>query len=391
MGEFVTPHAPITNGVEGQGPTDWRYLLHGFDTVDLGVYVAWQHEDFDEFMGRLAVQKMLAGQHDGSLLWKDGPLESCLVCASGKGANYPFHLQLHDMHLWLARQQKPDSLPNVYVSPSAQLLKLAGVCAAVENVRGVIEQLGGQVLDVQVSRADLHADFAIPGGLSFDFIRHHLVGKPRHSQAITESNELETFYLGRKKSPVQLRIYNKSRHISKHLELRWLFDLYNTEHVFDVWRIEYQLRRDWLRERLINSVDDLIQHAHAIWHHLTAEWMSLRLHDDSNTSRRSVHPFWQHVHNVCEDFGPKASLGRLSKPPVDLPADWYVSRMRGSLLRYAVRRGVPDLFDAVERLSKELLSSWSPGVWLDEFERMRIELGLAGLTHAEEGGEDVPF
>ena len=65
--------------------------------------------------------------------------------------------------------------------------------------------------------------------------------------------------------------------------------------------------------------------------------------------------------------------------------------MRGSLLRYAVRRGVPDLFDAVERLSKELLSSWSPGVWLDEFERMRIELGLAGLTHAEEGGEDVPF
>ena len=90
-------------------------------------------------------------------------------------------------------------------------------------------QLGGRVTQVQVSRVDLHADFIIAGGLSFDFIRHHLVSKSKKNRTVNDGDDLETFYLGKVSNSVQLRIYNKSKQIKAKPDLRWLFDIYKID------------------------------------------------------------------------------------------------------------------------------------------------------------------
>jgi hypothetical protein len=54
MAESVTRHAQIT------GPTDWKYVVCGVDTLDLGIYVHWPK--WKDLFDRLEVQRITAQQ-----------------------------------------------------------------------------------------------------------------------------------------------------------------------------------------------------------------------------------------------------------------------------------------------------------------------------------------
>ena len=94
----------------------------------------------------------------------------------------------------------------------------------IESVEKDIKSLGGVVMYHKISRCDLYADFKIPGGLSLDFLNDYKVGKSQHTSQFLNGNSLETYYVGQKSSPIQLRIYNKSEEIKKKgTEERWKF------------------------------------------------------------------------------------------------------------------------------------------------------------------------
>lgn len=383
MGVPVTPHALITD----EGPNEWRLLMAGFDTLDLGLYVAWEDQAWLSIINNLNHYKAKA-TYDKPALWKDTEAGACLVLPGGKGANYKWHLQFPDMHVFIAPFDKPKNLPNVYVSPTAKSLWLQGVDQVVDSIVNLVAELGGEVAMVQVSRVDLTADYDIPPGLSLDFLRSHCVSRTRSTQHYEESGELETFYLGRKKSPIQARFYDKLKQVSGKPESVFFDALWGQ--YTRVWRAEFQVRRVTLKQFSINSIDDLKAKAGGLWSHLTEQWLSLRIPDDTNTKRRTVHPWWIDMQGLADQFGPSCSISRETSNIPKVDAAWYIARIAGSLPPIAARLGIANMEQALREVLFEVRLKLAEKPWDEEYARQRIR--MQQLPEDDLNGEtDAPF
>ena len=153
-----------------------------------------------------------------------------------------------------------------------------------------------------------------------------------------------------------MRIYDKSKEILKSGKL-WFCDLWKWETApLDIWRVEFQIRRNGLKSFGINTLDDLPAKLGGIWSNLTERWFSLRLHDNDNRTRCSVHPWWQAVQSVAADLGSEILIERRRKPDSMAPAEWYISHAAGCLAAYAARMGIED----IGRASMAFRQRWKP-------------------------------
>ncbi|MGD0283592.1 MAG: hypothetical protein ABSB95_14670, partial [Dissulfurispiraceae bacterium] len=112
-----------------------------------------------------------------------------------------------------------------------------------------------------------------------------------------------------------------------------------------VWRIEFQLRRDFLKEFQINSFNDLQGTLPDMWRYLTEEWFTLRqkVSEDTNKTRWPLLPFWQIVQGMTENFGTVAGIDRqkISEPKVEvlIPQAMGILTTLGGLLGEKTKGG----------------------------------------------------
>jgi hypothetical protein len=376
MGDSVTPHALIT------GPRDYRYLMAGIDTLDLGVYVDWG-ATLAEIQPQLEYQREQSIEGK-DLLWEHPAVGKAIVTGSNK-RNYRYHLETSDLHFWLANSTTPNRFPNVYVSPKAESLWLKGPQQTVDGIVQLIEGLGGSILELQVSRCDLAADFVIPEGLSLDFLRSSRVSRTKDTHHYENDDGLQTFYVGTSGAPLQARIYNKLLQVTKNPKSAFFLAMWGGP--IPVWRIEFQIRRQALRSIGVDSFDDLTRQAGGIWTYLTDKWLSFKLDDNINTSRRTVHPWWGSVQDCADMLGPACTIERAGLKVPTVPVDWYVSHMAGCLLPFAAYQGLPSIEGALEAFDEVARGYWAEKCWDDSYTRRRIQLGQS----EEGGGCDVPF
>ncbi len=104
--------------------------------------------------------------------------------------------------------------------------------------------------------------------------------------------------------PLMCRIYNKSIEIttSKKTWFNTIYlqngsDLHN-----DVWRIEYQMRRKFLKECGVTSMSDFIEKKSNIWAYLTEKWLVMKSPDDSNQTRRTTNKNWCLIQKGAKDY-----------------------------------------------------------------------------------------
>jgi len=350
---------------------DWQFLACGIDTLDLGVSVDWGPL-WHRLHAELASEKEQASGKKGGVLSADG---QSLTLASGKPPNYRYHRQFPEFHFYIGISREPHGkTPNVYVSINSQTLWESPLAVTVALIRERIEALGGRLLEIKPSRFDLAADFRIPAGLSLDFLLAHRVpqdGKHSHNM---EGVALQTFYHGAKKSPIQLRIYDKGLEIQQGVTKPWFLSVWNLLSPDQVWRAEFQLRRKALHEFQINSLDDLNAKVGGVWQYLTDKWFSLRLPDDSNTTRRTVHPWWQSVQACADRFGPALSLRRdFEGEPAD--SSWYVQQGAAFLKSFAALEGLEDFDEAGTLYFARMRNYWRPKGFTEAVIAQAIRLG----------------
>jgi hypothetical protein len=367
MAESVTRHGPFSIG------TNWHFLACGVDSLDVGLFVEWGAL-WDVLAKQLDVGKERASR---SKAVPSSDYEF-LILPSGKPPNYRWHLQWPGFHLYLANQKAAQrGTPNAYASINAKTLWLESAELAIQSIVREIELLGGDVKAIKPSRCDLTADFLLPGGLSLPFLLEHRVPEhTKHSHNMT-AERLETFYQGAKKSPVQLRIYDKGLEIRKGGIKFWFRDVWGIETLEDVWRVEFQVRRTALKEFKCNTMEDLRKQLAGLWSYLTGHWFSLRLPDDPNATRRTTHPFWQAVQDCAERFGELSHVTRHRENELASEA-FYVQHGAGCLAGFAVRRQEPDMEEACRQFTGAMLAYWRERDFAKKYAVKSIQLGFAG-------------
>ena len=285
-------------------------LIFGLDTLVKGFYVKeftlaeteWQYLAEHKEYAKTSVFRT-----SGSLIEFRG--KYYLLQSSGK-APYTYVLISDDLTVKVALRPSRGKFPEIYIEFRSQCL-WGGFRDAYTLVREWIDRwavISNEVL----SRADLTVD--IHGTPFFNFT--NIVSRSRSREEICKvfstGNDITGYRYG--SSPVSLRIYDKTEEIKKSGKT-WFYDLWlkaGWDGVIPVWRVEFQLRRDFFKEFKIHSFDDLQNGLADIWRYLTEEWFSLRekVSEDTNKTRWPLLPFWQTVQSMTQKFGPITGIDR---------------------------------------------------------------------------------
>lgn len=335
--------------------TEFQFLLCGIDSLDLGLYVAWG-SDWKRRLHALDKKKQQA-RKSGGLLISLPSGRNCIFKPGGKGESYRFHLQFDAYNLFIGKAPRPGTSPNVYLSISAKVLWLNGIESALSWIALDLKAIGGgSIQQVQVSRLDLCTDFYVPGALSHEFLLSHKVTRNDKGKLFLDKNELQTFYVGDAKSPIQLRIYNKGLEVKQGGIKLWFLDLWKRESTDDIWRIEFQVRRPALKQFAINSLDDLKEKQAGLWNYLTTKWFSLRLPDNEKAERKTIHPFWSSVQECFKNHvpGSDGEIQRSYGASGAASPEWHLSHIDGCLSSFAALLGITNREEALHELQSRL-------------------------------------
>ena len=133
---------------------------------------------------------------------------------------------------------------------------------------------------------DFTFDYHLP---ALDFTEDHFVSLSAKDSRYREDGKLQTLAFG--KGDVVLRFYDKIAEIEQQSEKVWLFDLWGRN--TDVWRIEWQIRKNVLRRFGIRTFADLDDGQGDLLRYLAHEHDTVRVPaSDSNRSRWPLHPLW---------------------------------------------------------------------------------------------------
>ncbi|MAT13857.1 MAG: hypothetical protein CMJ46_01140 [Planctomyces sp.] len=364
-------------GSDNANSNQITFLCCGVDSLDVSLYVEWD-DHWRDLSKRLDEGKAKAAGTEG-IFFKG---EDCLILPSGKRPNFRWHLKWPLYDLFIGKSQLPlRSTPNAYASLSAESLWHEGIRGAVNRVVNQIESFGGKVVRIKPSRADLAADFLIPGGMDLEFLLAHRIPRNMLNSHHMNGDKLETFYLGSPDSPIRLRVYDKAVETLKHSHKLWFLDIWQVDECRDIWRVEFQLRRTALKEMSVDSIDDLESRIGGMWKYLTENWCSLRLPDNANTARRSVHPLWREVQNAASIFGKAVNVER-ARSEAGMDSEWYVSHIAGCLPGFAVAIKSDNLEDTLSKLVTRTKQYWATRDFRERCQIKAIKSGQEPLKRA---------
>ncbi|HOI54063.1 MAG TPA: hypothetical protein PLP01_02330 [Phycisphaerae bacterium] len=355
-------------------PPTWRLLAANLDTLHLNLYITWDgiwrvlssHLDAHSRTSPYAPFPGLAPYA------VDGQLH-----VTGEFPGFPFRLRLPTATIHLKRTAAPPaSSPNAIVHIGSRALWTHNCQVCIDQVIKAVAAFGGRIDLIQPSRCDLAADFLLPGGLTDDFLKEHTVARSRKRTIYTDSTgRLESYYVGQG-GDISLRIYDKERQLATRPDDRSLFlNAWGLTSPRNVWRVEYQLRRERLKGLGVETLDNLTQSLRNLWVHLTTSWASLRLPDNPNQTRRAIHPGWKAVQAAASTWGDDQTLQLRRRPP-SRDISGLVNQMAGCLVGLAARTGLETL-DAAYRLLGDLLTKTNVALnFPARLAAKRLDLGL---------------
>ncbi len=352
-----------------------KRLLHGFDTIQCCYYlVAPANSGIDA--ARLEAQREAlrqTGQADTSPIQLGG--RDFLLSPSGSRSGYPFVLSDSDYRIEFG----PRNNPPFFVTYRSEAIWRRSVPALHQEFLDWVAGLGYQPVKPEtLTRVDFCFDFHLP---LLDFDESSFLSLSSKDAQHRENGEIQTFTFG--KGDVVLRVYNKVAEIEQQSQKVWLFDLWGQRE--DVWRVEWQVRKEVLRRFGISNFADLEARLKALLEYLATDHDTLRIRTkDSNPSRWPLHPLWIEIQRFIasmEVWG--------DSPPVDssIVLNHRLAQMGISLLGYlkkigAIRcvqtkRDEISIDDAIRALDMLLRQAHDPFTWkIDVEKRIKaIQLG----------------
>lgn len=351
-------------------------LLCGLDTIECAYYLRPGSKcgiDFDAL--RTQREVMRNSKHPESRVLELGGMEF-LLSPNGTKSGYPFLISNQDGSIQFGEFNDP----SFFVKYSSFALWNKGAKFLHERFLAWAESLGFvKVRRESLSRCDFAFDFHLE---NIDFDEDSFVSAAAKDSQHRKNGKVQTFTFGR--DEVVLRVYNKSDEIKEASGKYWLYPLWQGQSE-NVWRIEWQVRKETLKRFGLHSFQDLFDGHGDVLRYLVNEHTSLRIKtDDTNRSRWPVHPLWLMLAQKIETL-PAQGMYR----EVDPQAAFNETLMRvaismeGYLKKVAaigcLKEGRPMLSQgqAIERLIPLLEKVHNGLTWPGDVQRRMDQLRLA--------------
>jgi hypothetical protein len=202
-----------------------------------------------------------------------------------------------------------------------------------------------------VSRIDLAADFSSPC----------VMDSWHRSAWVTRAVEIHSYAKDQKFTGwtvglggiIAARLYDKTREIS-HSGKTWATELWRPagwEPGQEVWRLEFELKRDYLKERCLSSLESVLVNLNGLWRYATTEWLRLTEPNpnDATRARWPTHPLWMALASVDWETSGGVLLKRFNNARLPDEKRLY-STVFGALASYMAIHQIEDKNVALDGL-----------------------------------------
>ncbi len=245
-----------------------------------------------------------------------------------KGLYFAYTLEYDGLRISIAdKKDSNGKQPNLMFRASGEQCLLKGAYPCYEIGNRFVRQLGGQGSECKLSRVDICLDMP---GTSINELMSAFYEKryiTRTKSKGTHESSGKSFYLGT--PPLVIQAYDKLAEVNTKanptkklamIEYRW-----NGAIPASATRIEFQLRRDAIKSRGINSVEDYFEKRADLIFYLTHKWIrfleTIPDRKNKNQSKIPTLEIWKNIQNSFQNFaGQKKgiSLAPLDKEKADV-------------------------------------------------------------------------
>jgi len=201
-----------------------------------------------------------------------------------------------DFSYKIANSSAPGSRPNAMIEIRSESLWRLGPEEVIKIALSLIEANGGHIIEAKPSRVDLCVDFLMPEALwSSDLMEY----------AVTRASDFAPYYRFKKltgirigKGVISARLYDKPLEIQQQSRKVWMFDIWRLKDVpkgKKIIRIEFQLRREVLRDLKIKNIDDLFQKIDGAWAYCTKSWLKFQDRPGLHHTQRSILKWYEEI------------------------------------------------------------------------------------------------
>lgn len=328
-----------------------KLLRVGIDSL----YLTFRGELYADSAIKLRKLKELAqAEKDSDQHLAQYPIGEHVFEVGGNGRN-PFAFILTDnwFRLELAKLGAKN-VPMAYCRISSELLTCRGVDHSVHVLSEIISELGSLSDFPHISRVDLCVDFVTDYPVEL-VENSQWVGKPRNFSNHTVSRQFSGVSIAAG-GDISARLYNKTLEMKKnprpYLENIWRNHGWDGQH--DVWRLEFQYKRQVLRDLSIVNYPDLVRSLAGLWGYATNDWLrhTIPSATDQTQSRWPTSSLWEVLQAAPWDG--TTTVTRVNSERTRAPSDrtLFINGL-APLTSYMAREGYDDAFSAAEEYLRD--------------------------------------
>jgi len=206
---------------------------------------------------------------------------------------YAFIIVDNWYNIKISRSNK-NIMPQLCVQISSEVLTCYGVGNTVNDLRRIVIKILGDVKEEIISRVDIFVDFSTSEILE-DIKRPSLITKARKVQKYWEYDIFSGWTIGMG-GDILARIYEKTLELKQsHKDyMKEIWEKYGWNTHDSIWRIEYQLRRNFLKQIKTNTIPDIPGNINSIWKYCLHDWLRYAvINPNINKTRWKTHPLWE--------------------------------------------------------------------------------------------------
>lgn len=275
-----------------------RVLASGIDTLNLSLNVTWESKDYFDRLNDYKEEAQKRNRKVPVALPTEDPATALHLNMHPRGVGgYNWLLSSRDFALRVLNRDVAAQRPNIMVEIKAEPLWQLGPFAACEMILSALRQAGAVIVETKPSRVDVCMDLALPAALWQAGLVNHAVTRAQKTAVHSERKKLTGISFGGGQQ-IMARLYDKVIEVRK-AGKEWFFDVWDIlEDVpaeYCIIRVEFQFRREPLKELGLISLDNIMPCLDGLWAYATKKWLKFQDYPEKHHTLQNTLPFWRLV------------------------------------------------------------------------------------------------
>ena len=274
-------------------------LASGIDSLVISMNIEWEDESFfddlEEYKNK-AIEYGIDFQGNIKHFKHEEVFPFTIKPHGTKG--FSWILTGADFTYKIANSTTPNSRPNGMIEFRSEALWRLGPADVLQIALNILEANGAHIIETKLSRVDLCLDFIMP--------------EDRWSQklmdyAVTRATDFLPYYSNKKLTGIRIgndiisaRLYDKPLEITQKSRKEWMYDIWGIKEVPQgkkIIRIEFQLRREVLKQLGLKTAEDLFQKIDQAWAYCTKNWLKFQDRPGLHHTQRTTLKWYEEIQN----------------------------------------------------------------------------------------------